>query len=126
MPERQVVELDAVQWSQRQRISWARLYWSVEYFFHLVQRHFSFAVSINDVAHFLKRSEYEKRIDPHLKELSELNLPQIDEVQHHAQNTGAERVNAGPLNKAQATQISDLLQLQLKNLVCCGIQPLDL
>src|SRR6185369_14105935 len=110
MPERQVVELDAVQWSQRQRISWARLYWSVEYFFHLVQRHFSFAVSINDVAHFLKRSEYEKRIDPHLKELSELNFTKVDQIQHHPQDTGAERVHAGSLDETQTAQISDLLE----------------
>ena len=74
MLERQIVEFDEVQRAQRQRIGRPRLDRRIENFLQILQRHFGFAIRVDDIADFLQRTEDEERINPHLEELAELNL----------------------------------------------------
>ena len=47
-------------------------------------------------------------------------------IKHEEEDAIAQRIDHRPLQEAEPTHILDLLQLELKDLVGCGIQPLDL
>src|SRR5262249_29796836 len=103
-----------------------RLFRNPENAFVNVQRRFGFAIDVDDVAEFLERAEYEERIDEQRKELTDRDSLRVDQVQHQKHDAGAQEVHRGALNEAQTSHVTNLLQLQLENLVRRRVQACDL
>ena len=78
------------------------------------------------VPHLLERPEDEERIDPEREELADGDPLRVDEVQHQAEDRGAQGVHGGALDEAEAAEVADLAQLQGQDLVRGGVEPAHL
>src|SRR5882672_12753383 len=76
------------------------------------QRYLRLAIDVDDVSQFLQRGENVKRKEHQREELADGDLLAEDQVQHHEQNAGAQRVDRGPLNETQAAQVLHFLKFE--------------
>src|SRR6202163_1098544 len=87
----------------------------VENLLEILQRNFGLTVNIDDVAQFLQRRKNKEGIDHEREKLPNRNLLAEYQVQHQKQDTGAQGIHGGSLNKTQAAQILHLFELALHN-----------
>src|SRR5579863_4300710 len=100
--ESDLVELQGQQLVNRFGVDGLGVAGRVEDVLKILQRDFGFAVNVDDVAEFLKRGEDVKRIDHEREELANGDFLTKDQVEHEKQNAGAERIDRGALNEAEA------------------------
>src|SRR5579859_864991 len=118
-----LLELEGHKPFNRLRINWLGIARGVENILKVLQRHLGFAISIDNVPQLLQRSKDEKRINHERKELPDRDLLTEDQVKHQKQNAGAQRINRGSLNEAQAAQIFHFLEFQFENLFRDPVEP---
>src|ERR1051325_10242459 len=90
------------------------------------ERRLGLSVDVDDVAQLLERTENEERVDQQREELADGDLLVEDQVEHEEQNRRADQIDARPLDEAQTSDVANLLQLQLEDLLGRRVQPADL
>src|SRR5688572_14113688 len=125
MPERHVVELDAVQRSRQNRVLRARLLLHLEDVVEVLQRDFGLAINVDDVAQLLQWSEDKKRIEPQHHKLTDIDPACENQIEHQSEDARPERVHKRSLNEAQAPDKLYLVQFQSEDLHRRCVQPVD-
>src|SRR5262249_55726412 len=120
--EADVLKCKRLKFSNHRRPLGARLLRGIENGLEIVQGYFRLAVNVNDVAELLERPENEEGIDPQRKELPERDLLRVNEIQHESQNRRPEEVDRSALDKAEAPEIADFLQLELQDFLGCRVE----
>ncbi len=120
-----VLERQRPQIRQRNRIGRPRLGRHRENRLIDVHRRFRLAIDVDDIAQLLQRPEDEERVDEQREELSDRDGARVNQVQHQEHDAGAQQVDAGALNEAEAAQVLHLLQLEAEDLRGGAVQPGD-
>src|SRR6266540_3931881 len=123
MHEADTLENEIVEILERNGIQRLRIAGSVEDLLEIVERRLRLPVHADDVAQLLHRPEDEERIEERREELADRDLSRKDEIEHQEKNARAHQVDEGALHEAKAAEVSDLLQLELQNLVRRRVQP---
>src|SRR5688572_25836910 len=126
MLKRYTIEIQRAQIVERERTHWLRFFGHRQNRLEHIQRGFGLAVDVDDVPELLQRAEDEEGVDPEREELANGDVACIDQVEHQEEDAGAQEVDRGALDEAEAAQVFHLLQLELENFPGRAVQPLDL
>src|ERR1019366_2618964 len=113
--KRNVAKLECFPRSQLNRMFRLRLHGQLQEFFKIGKRGFCFTIYIDHIAKFLQWSKDEEGINEKREELAHTNALRKDQVEHQEEDRSAQQVNASPLDKAQAAQVADFLQLEFED-----------
>src|SRR5215203_1601876 len=122
MCEAHIAKLEIVQVFDRYGIFGLRIPGNRENRAEVLERYLRLTIGVDDVAELLKRTEDEEGVDQEREELADSDLLREDQVKHQEENRRPQQVDECPLNEAETSQVTDLFQLELEDLVGCGVE----
>src|ERR1041385_2296991 len=118
MPEAHMLKRQRCERGDGDRIGRPGFFWSIQNILEILEGGLGLTVHVDHIPQFLQRSEDKEGVDPEGEKLPEGDLLGENQIEHQAEDARPEKVDRRSLDKAQAPEITDLLQFQLQDLLC--------